>query len=61
MKLFCWDLAKDKGAGFVRLGLWGPGFHFTTRPPLFSERYGYRKPFLVIGKYRFFVLRRVKC
>lgn len=58
MKLLSWELAEDRGAGWVRLGSTGPGLHFTTRDPLFSERVGIRKPFMVIAGRRFFVLRR---
>ena len=35
------------------------GLHYTSNPPLFSERNGYRSPFLTSGKWRVFALRRV--
>ena len=47
------------GNGWIRLWRDGPGLSWTTSFPLFSERYGYRKPLLKVGKFRMFYLRRI--
>ena len=49
--------AINHTSGWLRLGARGPGFSWTCEPPLFSERYGYRKPIVRIGRWRVFVLR----
>lgn len=44
-----------KDAGWIRL--LGYGIAYTSNPPLFSERNGYRQPFFKAFGYRFFVLK----
>ena len=47
-------------AGWFRLlGKNGPGVSWTLNLPLYSERMGYRRPFITIGKYRFFFLKPI--
>ncbi len=53
-RLLRWILDAD--AGWIRLGSLGPGIAYTKNPPLFSERYGYKKPFMKLFGYRFFWL-----
>lgn len=38
------------GVGWFRL--FGRGFHWNRRAPLFSERNGYRKPLFTVGPWR---------
>lgn len=45
-----WAIAP--GAGWIRFRRWM--LRWTAHEPLFSERNGYRMPFLRIGKVRFF-------
>lgn len=40
----------DDGVGWFRL--FRRGFHWTRREPLFSERYGYKKPLFTVGQWR---------
>jgi hypothetical protein len=52
---------QDYKAGWIRLSfLGGLGIFFTRERPLFSERNGYTKPFMVIRQYRFFYLKPTK-
>jgi hypothetical protein len=54
---FCWDYCPCHGfCGWIRLGTHGRGLSITGNPPLFSERYGYRKPIARFGRYRMFAL-----
>lgn len=46
--VFCLD------AGWFRV--FGHGLAYTWNPPLFSERNGYRRPFMSVFGYRFFVI-----
>lgn len=39
--------------GWFRLWAYGPGISWTKEPPLFSERIGLRKPFMVVCGWRF--------
>jgi len=55
MRLF-W-VAFTKRAGSFRFGTYGWGLNYTCNEPLFSERYGFRKPFLRLFGYRFFLLK----
>ena len=43
--------------GWIRLGAFGPGISWTRTAPVFSERYGYRRPILRWGDWRLFLLR----
>lgn len=45
-------------SGWLRL--FGYGIQYTRMPPLFSERNGYRMPFLELYGWRFFFLRGIK-
>lgn len=45
--------------GFVRLWDGGPGIRWTCFRPFFSEREGIVKPFVCIGRWRFFWLERL--
>lgn len=49
-----WYFSKE--GGWIRLWRNGPGISFTTSKPLFSERYGHRRPLLKILRLRFFRL-----
>lgn len=51
-------MEHSPGGGFLRI--LGHGVSWTALKPLFSERYGYRKPFVRIGRIRFFWLPRPK-
>jgi len=44
--------------GFLRLGIFVVSY--TCKSPAFSERYGYKKPIIRIGKYRVFFYRSVR-
>lgn len=44
---------RYKEAGWARLFHSWYGIHWTCTEPMFSERYGHRKPFISIGKWRF--------
>lgn len=47
------------GEGVWYFRVWGYGLHATTRPPLFSERHGYRRT-VRVGRWRVRLLRRGK-
>lgn len=50
--------SRCEHSGWIRVSRNGPGIRWTKAPPLFSERYGYERPFLRIGKWRVFWLPR---
>ena len=50
-----------ENGGSVTLGRRGPGVCWTCLRPYFNERHGLRRPFLRMGRWRFFWLgRRVR-
>lgn len=60
MKLFTLMPPRaDWHAGWMRLGRFGYGFSWTRMAPLFSERYGYRRPLFSVGGWRVFFLKRI--
>lgn len=49
----------SRTCGWIRFWPKGPGISWTRNAPLFSERTGSRRPFLILGRWRFFWLRRI--
>jgi hypothetical protein len=52
------SIYTSQRGGFVRFGSSGPGVRWTNSSPLFSERNGYRLPFMKAFGWRFFWLKR---
>ena len=56
-----WNMPdKIYRAGWIRLWALGPGIAWTKEPPLFSEGNGYRKPFITVLGWRFFLVKSWK-
>jgi hypothetical protein len=64
LKLLTYAYWRDPGtmyiSAWIRLGRWGQGLYVLSKPPMFSERNGYMKPFLTVARYRIFYLKRLK-
>ena len=54
LRIACLSVGPDAG-GWFRFGQHGPGFRWTCRPPLFSERMGLRRS-LKLGRWRVLAL-----